>query len=68
MRPRGPLEAPGLIPGLPSMCPEGLPLPCEDAGLPLSIPLDWKGLPIGRFLELMGLMLSRLPDTDFTLL
>lgn len=38
---------------------EGLAMPFG-AGLPFSLPLDWKGLPIMLFLELMGLMLSRL--------
>ena len=47
---------------------DGLGVPF-DAGLPFSIPLDWKGLPIMLFLELMGLMLSLLPfDTDLPLL
>ncbi len=47
---------------------DGLAMPF-DAGLPFSIPLDWNGLPIKLFLELMGLMLSLLLlETDLPLL
>jgi len=72
MRPRAPLDAPGLWPprpGLPIIpLDDGLAMPF-DAGLPFSIPLDWKGLPIKLFLELIGLMLSLLLlDTDLPLL
>ena len=71
MRPRAPLDAPGLwpSPGLPNIpLDDGLAMPFE-AGLPFSIPLDWNGLPIKPFLELMGLMLSLLLlDTDLPLL
>ena len=63
MQPRAALDAPGLMPaalnpGLP--LDEGLPTALEDAGLPFRRPLDWKGLPVKLFLELTGLMLSRL--------
>lgn len=72
MRPWAPLDAPGLwppSPGLPIIPLDvGLAMPF-DAGLPFSIPLDWNGLPIKLFLELMGLMLSLLLlDTDLPLL
>lgn len=63
MLPRAALDAPGLMPaalnpGLP--LDDGLPSALEDAELPFSRPLDWKGLPVKLFLELTGLMLSRL--------
>ena len=63
MRARPALDAPGLIPAAPKpglLLDDGLGIALEDAGLPFSRPLDWKGLPVKLFLELTGLMLSRL--------
>ena len=66
MRPRVPLDCPGLMPtapnpGLPIMpLDDGLPLPFSE-GLPFSSPIGLKGLPIVFFLEETGLMLSLLP-------
>ena len=72
MRARPALDAPGLMPAAPNRglpLDDGLAVALEDAGLPFKRPLDWKGLPVKLFLELMGLMLSRLLlETDLPLL
>ena len=39
---------------------DGLAMVLKGPGLPFRKPLDWKGLPVKLFLELTGLMLSRL--------
>ena len=56
MRAGQPPAAPN--PGLP--LDDGLAIALEDAGLPFRKPFDGKGLPVKLFLELTGLMLSRL--------
>lgn len=58
-----PTPALGLMPAAPNPglpLDDGLATALADAGLPFRRPLDWKGLPLKLFLELTGLMLSRL--------
>ena len=71
MRARPALDAPGLTPAAPNpglALDDGLASALEDAGLPFRRPFDWKGLPVKLFLELTGLMLSRLLEMDLPLL
>lgn len=63
MRAKPALDPPGLMPAAPNPglpLDDGLAIALEDAWLPFRRPLDWKGLPFKLFLELTGLMLSRL--------
>lgn len=72
MRAKPALDPPGLMPAAPNPglpLDDGLAIALEDAWLPFRRPLDWKGLPVKLFLELTGLMLSRLLlETDLPLL